>query len=473
MRKCPECGASYEVLDAICPRCGAELPAPYETWSEDDDQADDGYDGGDFPNTVPSTEEQGVVRGTMADGSVWQLAGQYTFAPSQITMLSGAEVLLGDTSLNPGTVVMANGMIIAVHDNAVPDPKDGSTFIDLTGKILAPGFIDIHTHGMMGIDTNAASVDDFQRWSMEAAKRGTTALVPTTTACEPAELSRVLANLHAVREGGVQGARLLGLHMESNFISHEYKGAQPAANIFSPDDPSAWQIRQLIDEYAKDIRIVTVAPEVPGVLDFISWLRERNIVASLGHSAATYEQAVEGIDAGATHATHLFNAMTPLHHREPGLVGAALECDDVFVEMICDGFHVHPAVISTVVTAKGAERVMAITDSLQGAGVESGEFTLGGQRVTVQGGVARLDDGTIAGSITTMDAILRLLVGNVGWDLGEASMLVATTPARGLGIEQLGRITPGAAADLVVLDQGLEVDMTLVNGQIVYQRQYA
>jgi len=465
MRKCPACGAEYDVVDAICSSCGKELPAPYEAGAGED--SDFGEES--FPEPISAASDE--VRSVLSDGSTWQLVAQHAFPPETITLLSGAEVFLGDgTSLNPGTVAMAAGRIIGVIEEAMTDPGDGSTFIDLSGQMLAPGFIDVHVHGMMGIDTNAASTDDFLRFSREAAKHGTTALVPTTVACPAENLSRVLNNIHAARTQEVPGARLLGLHLESNFISQQFKGAQPPEQIFSPDDQQAWNIKQLIDDYTEDIRIMTVAPEVPGVVEFIPWLLERGIIPSLGHSAATYDEAVAGFAAGAIHATHLFNAMPPLHHRNPGLVGAALENDEVYTEVVCDGVHVHPAVLSIIFSSKGAERVMAISDALQGAGMDAGEFYLGGQHVTIVNGVARLDSGTIAGSIVTSDAILRFLVAQVGWDLGEALMMVSSTPADGLRIPHLGQIAVEAAADLVALNQDLTVARTIVNGKTVYQR---
>lgn len=468
MKPCPACGAKYDVTDAICSRCGAELPAPYEGWSDDDDDEDDGYDGGEFPNTVPVEEQDS--RTFLADGSVWQLAGQPAIPPAMVTILSGAEVYLEDDVLSPGSVILAQGRIVSIQQGAIADPRDGSTFVDLTGTTLAPGFIDVHSHGMMGIDTNDAGIEEFQQFSRDAARYGVTALVPTTVACGPAELSRVLQHIHAVREKGTNGARILGVHLESNFISPRFKGAQPADALLAPEDEQAWPIRKLIDDYAADIRIITVAPEVPGVLELISWLCEREIIVSLGHSAATYDEAVAGFDAGATQATHLFNAMAPLHHRAPGIVGAVLEDDEVFTEVICDGMHVHPALLSTIISAKGADRVMAVTDSLRGAGMGPVEFMQGGQHVTVRDNIAQLDNGTIAGSLTTMDAMVRLLVGQLGWDVGETIMMVSTTPANSLGLHDIGRIAPGKIADLVVLDADLQVETTYVGGRVAYQR---
>ena len=472
MRKCPACGAENDVVASICDACGAELPAPYET-EEASREPEEGYfvssDEVDLgAASTPAMVDQSAETVLSAYGSASAIMAH--FHPEQLTILSGATIYVNEEEISPATVIAAEGRIADVLRGAVPDPQNGAAYFDLTGQTLTPGFIEIHFHGLMGIDTNQASADDFLRMSAEAAKHGLTVMTPTTVACQAPELSRILENLGKARERGFPGANLLGLHLESNFISMEKRGAQPPDAIFTPNDPKAVDILQIIDEYQQDIRIVTLAPELPGALELIEWLRERNIVASLGHSSANYEQASAGFEAGATHATHLFNAMPPLHHREPGLVGAALERDDVFTEMVCDGVHIHPAVISTIITAKGAERFVPVSDSLEGAGLdEGGEFFLGGQHVTVQNGVARLDSGTIAGSIVTMDGVVRVLVERVGWALYEALQMCAATPADALGLGVVGHLAPGAVANLTVLDTSLRVRMTLVNGKVVYQ----
>lgn len=465
MKICPACGCEYDVTDAICPSCGVELPAPYEAVSDSDE-----YDETLFEE-APEADEAKGADGLFSESNVWQIAGQQQLDPRMITIISGAEVVLEEEIIPCGTVLMAMGRIVHIEAGAVSDPENGATFIDATDLILAPGLIDVHVHGMMGIDTNQASVADFRRLSAEAAKFGITSLLPTTVACSAGELSVVLQRLHDAKAGALPGARLLGAHLESNFISMQFKGAQPPQQILSPNDTDAWAIRKLIDDYADDISIITLAPEVAGVLEFIPWLVERNIIVSIGHSAANYDEAMAAIDAGATHATHLFNAMSPLHHRNPGLIGAALERDEVFTEIICDGIHVHPSVLTTVFRAKSAEMVMCISDGLQGAGMEEGEFFLGGQHVTVRDGVAWLDSGTIAGSITTMSGILRLLVIEHGWDLQEALLMTSTTPANGLGLKTLGRIQAQANADLVLFNQELQVERTFVAGKEVYRRE--
>ncbi|MHB0937786.1 MAG: N-acetylglucosamine-6-phosphate deacetylase [Armatimonadota bacterium] len=462
MSKCPKCGTENDVVASICDACGAELPAPYETALAD--EPEEGY-------FVKEDVDENL--GTGADpASAYGMAAaaMARFSPDQLTVLAGATIFVGDEEITPATVIVADGRILDVLRGAMPDPANGAKYIDLTGRTLTPGFIEIHFHGLMGIDTNQASVDDFLRMSAEAAKHGLTVMTPTTVACPAAELRRVLENLRKARARGFPGANLIGLHLESNFISMEKKGAQPQENIFAPNDPQAGEMMQVIDEYQDDVRIVTMASELPGALGLIEWLRERDIIVSLGHSMATYEEAIAGFDAGATHATHLFNAMPPLNHREPGLVGAALERDDVFTEMVCDGVHVHPAVISAVITAKGGERFVPVSDSLEGAGLGEGEeFYLGGQHVTVRNGVARLDSGTIAGSIVTMDGVVRVLVERVGWALSEALHMCATTPADALELDVIGRLVPGAVANLTVLDPNLNVTMTMVSGKVVYQ----
>ncbi len=467
MKQCPECGADYDVTDVICVACGADLPAPYEKYGDDDAEVTQAESG------VISVlgDADPAVLAVLGAPAVDLAALTANLRSDQLTILSGATIFVGEHVVEAGTVGIAGDRIIAVLDTAIPNPGDGSQFIDLRGLVLAPGFIELHSHGMMGIDTNSAGMDDFLRISTEAARHGLTGITPTTVACSAEQLRSVLQNLRDARAAGMHGTRLLGVHMESNFISMAKKGAQPPDQIFSPDDPRAQEILDLIDAYQDEVRIVTLAPELSGALELIGWLRERNIFVSLGHSTANYDQAIAGFDAGATMATHLFNAMSPLAHREPGLVGAALERDDVYTEMVCDGVHIHPSVISTVISAKGSERFIPVSDSLQGAGLGEGdEFFLGGQHVTVRDGVARLDSGTIAGSVVTMDKIVQMFIETLSWDLGEALTMASTTPADALELTHVGRILPGAIADLVVLDADLSVVMTFVGGRVVYQR---
>ena len=222
---------------------------------------------------------------------------------------------------------------------------------------------------------------------------------------------------------------------------------------------------------APDVGIVTLASELDGGLDLIRWLVSRGHRVSLGHSAATYEEALAAIAVGAQQATHLFNRMPPIHHRAPGLVGAVLQTDEVAAELVCDGFHVHPAMMQAAIAAKGSSRVMAITDATAAAGLPPGaRARLGKRPITARTDVAVLDDGTIAGSTLTMDRAFQMLVGRVGLSLVDAAVLCATTPARELGLVGYGVLAPDAPADLVVLDANFSVVQTYVGGQLVYAR---
>jgi N-acetylglucosamine-6-phosphate deacetylase len=320
----------------------------------------------------------------------------------------------------------------------------------------------------------AAVAERLPRW-------GVTAFCPTSIACPPGALDRFLGEVGALRQRSVRHARVLPAHLESNFINPEFRGAQPLRCLRVPADTSAARpsgknaggetsdftasdILRVIDRRRADVGIVTLAPEIPGGLELTRALVAGGLRVSLGHSGATFEEAQEAIGAGARQATHLFNRMRPLAHRDPGLVGAALASEDLAVEIICDGHHVHPAVMRLAVAAKGPSRTLAITDATAGAGLPPGaKAMLGGQPITI-GDVARLDDGTMAGSVLTMDRAFSGLVTKCGFDLVQAAEMCSTTPARELGLIGLGVIAPGAIADLTVINSRLEVVQTWVDG---------
>jgi N-acetylglucosamine-6-phosphate deacetylase len=338
-----------------------------------------------------------------------------------------------------------------------------------------------------------------------------TAFCPTTVACTPASLRAVLDQVRRARGApSARAARVLPAHLESNFINPDYSGAQPSGCLRSPrtalrtdrrggadrtngtddarsakasaersgeganDDFTAADILAEIERATPDVGIVTLAPELDGGLDLIQWLVARGHRVSLGHSGATYEQALDAIAAGARHATHLFNRMPPLGHRAPGLAGAVLQAEEIAAEIICDGFHVHPAVVRTAVAAKRPSRVFAITDGTAAAGLPAGASAmLGGRPITSGATTALLADGTIAGSVLTMDRAFQNLVGPMGLSLVDAATMCATTPARELGLVGHGILAPGAVADLVVLDAQLAVVQTYIGGQLVYARNTA
>jgi len=425
-------------------------------------------------------------------------------------VLSGAALVLPDRVLSPGTLVIDEGRIAEIRSDA--PSADQSAHFAFHGHYIVPGFIDVHVHGVDGIDSldmrpeNGAVAAIAERLP----RHGVTAFCPTTVACGPDALRRVLDQVRRARESpGPRAARVLPAHLESNFINPEYAGAQPSECLRLPraapasrgsgraggssgsggsggsgghDEPgsmaaaeradfTAADILAEIERAAPDVGIVTLAPELDGGLDLVRWLVARGHRVSLGHSAATYDEALAAIAAGARQATHLFNRMPPLNHRAPGLAGAVLQTDEVASEIICDGVHVHPALMRTAIAAKRPSRILAISDATAAAGLPVGSrAALGGREITAGESTALLADGTIAGSILTMDRAFRTLVGPVGLSLVDAATICATTSARELGLVGHGVLAPDAVADLVVLDSHFTVVQTYLGGQLIYAR---
>lgn len=394
--------------------------------------------------------------------------------------LTGADLVLPDRILGGGAMVLDGDRIAAVGHGSAEGTGAKDLEFDFRDHYIVPGFIDVHVHGVEGTDTldGGTAIADIAE---KMPRYGVTAFCPTSIACDPGALRRMLAGVRSARTTRLPGgARVLPAHLESNFINPEYKGAQPASCLRTPRSEShgpppadAWAGRDILDEIAAarpDVGIVTVAPEIDGVLDLIGDLVAHGHHVSLGHSGATYEQAIEGIRAGARQATHLFNRMTPVTHRAPGLAIAVLENDEVFAELVCDGVHVHPAMMRVAIAAKRPERVMAITDGTAGAGLPPGSYaSLGGRRISV-GDAAYLDDGTIAGSTLTMDRAFATLTAAIGLSLPDAAVVCSTTPSRALGLQGFGVLAPGAVADFVVLDRDLRVVQTWIAGTLAYDR---
>ena len=392
-------------------------------------------------------------------------------------VLAGARIVTPDGVLDPGTLIIEGARIADVHAGR----RSGSgSHTPLDGHIIVPGFVDVHVQGMEGVD----ALDSGEAVAYMAARlprHGVTAFCPTSVACPPWTLRRLFDSIRLARAAPVDGsARVLPAHLESNFINPEYRGAQPAAclRLPSPDRTAAADADFTTDDLLAELAagrdvlgIVTLAPELPGAVDLIYRLTQQGHRVSLGHSAATYEQGLAGFDAGARHATHLFNRMPPFSHRAPGLVGAVLERPDVTAEIIADGYHVHPAVVRSVLPALGPHRVLAITDGTAGSGLPPGSrATIGGvYPITVGADVARLDDGTFAGSVLTMAHAFRNAVRLFGMTLQEAARACSTNPAAAVGLTDAGMIVPGALADLAVLDADLRVVQTYVGGRPAVQ----
>lgn len=404
-------------------------------------------------------------------------------------VLSGATLVLPNRLIASGTLVIDDGRIVEIRPGPAPGADDAA--LPLHGHVIVPGFIDTHLHGLHGVDTLDGG-DAVRRIAALLPRHGVTAFCPTTVACAPRALRAFLTEVREARaEPDAASARVLPAHLESNFINSDYAGAQPVACLRSPraaldalrraeglairpprDDRHAFDGDDVLREIAHaapDVGIVTLAPELDGALELIQWLVAGGHRVSLGHSGATYDETMAAAAAGARQATHLFNRMPPLNHRSPGLAGAVLQSPDLAAELICDGVHVHPAMIRTAVLAKGAARVLAISDSTSVAGLPVGaRARLGDQPIVAGARSALLDDGTFAGSTATMDHIFRVLVDTVGLSPVDAATVCATTPARELGLTGYGVLAEGAVADLVVLDSRLSVVQTYRAGQRIY-----
>ena len=398
-------------------------------------------------------------------------------------VLAGGDLVLPDRIHASASLIVDDNRIAAIAPGRAQPA--GATVIDVADGYVVPGFIDVHVHGVLGHDTLDGG-DAIGRIAALLPQYGVTAFCPTTVACPPHTLRAFLDQVRRERVAGIDGsARVLPAHLESNFINPEYRGAQPAdclrvppglgdvqqAYYSQPGEYSGVQILSAIAASRADVGILTLAPELPGAIDLVRSLVSDGHRVSLGHSGADFDTAMAAIEAGASHATHLFNRMTPIAHRAPGLAGAVLAREDVTPELICDGYHVHPAMCGVAITAKGGRNVMAITDGTAGSGQAIGSTaSLGGRAIHVRDRAAFLDDGTLAGSTLTMDVAFRNIVVSFRRSLVEAVWMCATTPARQLGLAESGRIEEGAVADLVVLDRDLRVVRTLIAGEEVWVR---
>lgn len=396
-------------------------------------------------------------------------------------VLAGGDLVLPDRVLSSASLVIDGNRVGAVDPRSRVDPA-GARIIEVGNCYVVPGFVDVHVHGVEGIDTldAGAAVEEMAR---RLPRYGVTAFCPTTVACPPHELRSVLSQVATARaQLPRSAARVLPAHLESNFINPDYRGAQPAECLRLPGGGSAPRTRreessnfstddilEVIADAGPAVGIVTLAPELPGGIELVRTLVSAGHRVSLGHSGANLAEAMSAIDAGARHATHLFNCMTPLHHRALGLAGAVMAHDEVAAELICDGYHVHPAIGRIAIRSKGVSRVMAITDGTAGSGLPIGaSTTLGGQRIRVTEHAAVLDDGTIAGSTLTMDRAFRTIVSVFGFSVIEAAMLCSTTPAQEMGLAGLGAIARDAYADITILDRSFRVLRTFIAGREVY-----
>lgn len=386
------------------------------------------------------------------------------------TAIYAKQIITPENDWHDGVVLIHDGKIEYVGNQPhEPERLPEGTAIH-SGHYLIPGMIDIHINGSGGGDAAEGTRDSVDKISRSLAAHGTTAFLPTVITDHEENLVRSLRALaDALDNGRFSGAQPLGIHLEGPFLNPEKRGAHRKECIQSP---SANTFQKFFDAAQGKMKMLTFAPEIDGALEMIPHLRECLSIVSIGHSAADYQTTVAAIEAGANLATHIFNAMPELHHREPGIVGAVLDSEEITAEIIADGIHVHPVVVRLLLKCKSPSRVILVTDAISAADMPDGVHQIGNVTVTVTNGVCRDEEGRLAGSTLTMDRGIKnlgeWLLDMANEDLRQIISMATLQPARLLGLERKGKIEKGCDADLALLDSDLTVRKTWVEGELVY-----
>jgi N-acetylglucosamine-6-phosphate deacetylase len=378
-------------------------------------------------------------------------------------LIKNARIFDGKNFIKPGCILVEDGKIIRLCERL--DDFEGD-IIDAGDCIAAPGFIDIHIHGAFGYDTMDADLGSIYGMAKKISEHGITSFTPTTITARNKDIQASLSVIRQfIQENRDDCAEVLGVHLEGPFINPVKKAAM------NPDYIQAASVDNylnLIGEYKDIVKAVTIAPETEGALELTAFLGKSGVNISLGHSCANFEEVGNAIKAGVTRATHVFNAMTGLHHREPGTAGGVLFSDDISCEIIADLIHVHYSVLKMIVKLKGSDRCILVSDSMMAAGLKDGDYNLGDVKVTVRNGIPRLADGNLAGSTLTLDRAIKNMVEKVNIPLEEALKMATYNPARLIGVgKEKGRILEGYDADIAILDRELDVNAVIKKGRLL------
>jgi len=382
-------------------------------------------------------------------------------------LITGGTVYTPQETVHDGYLLVENGRIREIGKGIPPiTPRPSQTF-DAKGKLVLPGFIDIHVNGGGGSISLDGTVEAMRSMAVAHAKFGTTAMLPAVISIDDATLRKVMSAIAEVSEKGTGGANVLGVHLEGPFLNRSRRGIHRKEFLRSPSTEYFDEIYELA---RGKLRVIALAPELDGAMDLTRHASRLGVIVALAHSDADYQQTLEAIESGLRLCDHIFNAMPPLMHRAPGPVGAFLTSRDTYVEMIADGFHVHPAVMDMVIRTKGTDRVILVTDAMPPAGTSMTSFSMLGTRFDVKGNSCFAPDGRLAGTALTMNNAVKLIVDSTSTSLADALKLASLNPATLLGIDsRKGSLEVGKDGDVVVADADLKVHATVVAGTVVYQ----
>ena len=390
---------------------------------------------------------------------------------SKQVLLKGIDIYSEGQLIQNGYIKIIDEKIVEIDVLTNLENEDEFTIIHVPSTYKAvPGFIDVHIHGVNGADVMDATKEALDTMSSTLPKEGTTSFLATTMTQDSKEIEKALANLGEYLQGkqDTGKAEIVGVHLEGPFVNPDKAGAQPLKHIIDPDLPllNKWEL--LTNNM---IKLVTLAPERPGGLEMINYLSTHGIVASIGHSDATFDEVNQAIESGANHVTHLYNQMSGLHHREPGVVGSAFLRDELTAEIIVDGVHVRPEMVELAYKIKSKNGLILITDSMRAKCLKNGHYDLGGQDVIVKDGKAVLKDGTLAGSILKLGTALQNIMTYTGCTLADAIEMASVNPAKQLNIfDRKGSLAIGKDADIVILDENLDVYMTFCRGELAFTK---
>ena len=383
-------------------------------------------------------------------------------------LLKNAKIVLKDRVIE-GDILTADGIIRDIIDRKSPvkaETLEIENSIDLNGKYVVPGFIDVHIHGSNGADAMDGTVEALKTISSYIATKGTTKFLATTLTSSKEELINVLKIAADLQNKEIDGATIFGVHMEGPYFDIEYKGAQNEKYMKPATEK---EIKDYLDVKPGLVKMMSLSPHTEQSIETVKFLKENGVIVSVGHSAAKFNDVMKAVDAGLSHSTHTFNGMRGINHREPGVAGAVLISDKINAEVIFDKIHIHPEIVRLMIKAKGTDKVVCITDAMAATGLPNGDYKLGELDVYVKDGEARLkSNDSLAGSVLTMDKAFKHVI-ELGYPIYEAVKLTSTNAAIEFGLNT-GAIEVGKEADFTVLDDSYNVDMTIVNGNIKYQR---